>query len=286
MNQWINCYKRFICCNSNISGQRTKQQAKMKLTASSSGDSSTISTREMQLIVDKLKGERNRSSTKANYYGIWKKFNEFFIRLDEKPSTWEERLVLFVGYLVNENRKSSTIRSYISAIKSVLKDDGEELCENIYLLKSLTNACKLKNDKVCNRLPIRKGLLNLILAEIPKLFKSDQPYLILLYRTLLITAYFGLFRIGEVTKSIHVILAKDIHIGKNKDKLMFVLHSSKTHWFDVKPQVVKISGKEIKGAEGKGISRLPSTRQANFFTILSVSDAERICNSSRIAKKE
>ena len=81
----------------NISGQRTKQRTKMNSAASLSGDSSTISTREMQLIVDKLKCERNRSSTKANYYGIWKKFNEFFIRLDDKPSTWEERIGTLCG---------------------------------------------------------------------------------------------------------------------------------------------------------------------------------------------
>ena len=55
------------------------------------------------------------------------------------------------------------------------------------------------------------------------------------------TTYFGLFRIGEVTTSDHVILAKDVHMGKNKKKLMFVLHSSKTHWKDSKPQIVKIS---------------------------------------------
>ena len=199
----------------------------------------------MQLIVNRLKGERNRSSTRANYYGIWKQFNEFFIRLDTKPQTWEERLVLFVGFLIDQNKKSNTIKSYISAIKSVLKDDGEDLNEDVYLLKSLTNACRLKNDHVSNRLPIRKNLLQLMVAEVGNLFETPQPYLTLLYQTIFTTAYFGLFRIGEVTKSQHVVLAKDVHIGKNKNKLMFLLHSSKTHWFDSKPQVVKISSSEI-----------------------------------------
>ena len=64
------------------------------------------------------------------------------MRLDTKPSTWEERLVLFVRFLIQQRRKSTTIRSYISAIKSVLRDDGEELNEDIFLLKSLTRACK------------------------------------------------------------------------------------------------------------------------------------------------
>ena len=58
----------------------------------------------MQNIVDKLKYEQNRSSTQANYYSIWKKFNQFFIQLDVKPNSWEERLILFVGYLINNDK--------------------------------------------------------------------------------------------------------------------------------------------------------------------------------------
>ena len=76
------------------------------------------------------------------------------------------------------------------------------------------------------------------------LFQQDKvcnKYLIKMYHALFVTTYFGLFRIGEVTTSDHVILAKDVHMGKNKKKLMFVLHSSKTHWKDSKPQIVKIS---------------------------------------------
>ena len=75
----------------------------------------------------------------------------FFIRLDHKPDNLEDRLTLFVGYLVENKKKSSTVRSYILAIKSVLKDDGIDLCEDRYLLTSLTSACKYKNDRVTTR---------------------------------------------------------------------------------------------------------------------------------------
>ena len=36
--------------------------------------------------------------------------------------TWEQRITLFVAYLVKEKKKSSMIKSYISAIKAVLAD--------------------------------------------------------------------------------------------------------------------------------------------------------------------
>ena len=199
----------------------------------------------LQNIVDRLKTEKNRSSTKKTYYAIWKKFNQFFIRLDRKPKSWEETLTLFVGFLIENNRKSTTIRSYISAIKSVLIEDGEELNENRVLLNSLTRACRIKNDVVTTRLPIRKGLLQLILHNVHRVFDSNQPFLVNLYRTLFSTAYFGLFRVGELTESQHVVKAKDVHIAVNKKKLMFVLHSSKTHGKDKKPQIIKITSSQL-----------------------------------------
>ena len=50
---------------------------------------------------------------------------------------WTERLNLFVGYLVNNNKKSSTVKSYISAIKAVLFDGGVEIKEDSVLLAAL-----------------------------------------------------------------------------------------------------------------------------------------------------
>ena len=210
--------------------------------AKSSSTASSLSTAAIMNIVDKLKFGRNRSTTRTAYYNVWRIFNQFFIRLDTKPRSWEERLVLFVGYLIERKRKSSTIKSYISAIKSVLKEDGEELNEDTFLLTSLTRACKYQNDQVHTLLLIRKGLVNLLFESIPKIFGSQQPYLVCLYRAMIVTAYFGLFRIGEITESNHTIKAKDVHIGRNKNKLMFILHTSKTHWTNVNPQIVKICG--------------------------------------------
>ena len=61
--------------------------------------------KDIENIVDQLKHQRNRLSTRKNYYCVWKQFNQFFIRLDKKPDNWEERLILFVGYLVHQNKK-------------------------------------------------------------------------------------------------------------------------------------------------------------------------------------
>ena len=94
----------------------------------------------------------------------------------------------------------------------------------------------------------------MLIKSLPKIYKSaSQPYLITLYSAMLATAYFGLFRISEITYSPHVVKAVDVHIGLNKKKLMFVLHTSKTHGRDSKPQIIKIKEKGRETSTGHAI---------------------------------
>ena len=212
---------------------------------------SQLSTNSIELIVEELRNEQHRDSTKRNYYTVWKLFNKFFLRLDYKPDTWEKRIILFLGYLIQTRKQSSMVKSYLSAIRAVLKSVNVNLNEDIYLISSLTKACRLKNDRVRHRLPIQKGLLKLILARLREEFNdSNLPYLATLYQTLFITAYFGLFRVGELTKGSHPVLAADVHIGQNKQKFLFVLRSSKTHTKGNKPQMVKISSTRSLAHQG------------------------------------
>ena len=73
---------------------------------------------------------------------------------------------------------------------------------------------------------------------------KNQPFLSLLYRTILSVGYHGLFRIGELTVSPHVIKFKDVFMANNKPKALLALRTSKTHWLDDPPQTVKISALE------------------------------------------
>ena len=126
----------------------------------------------------------------------------------------------------------------------MLKEDGIELSEDSYILNSLTKACRYHNDHVRVKLPIRRDLLNALLKQINVTFlecENPQPYLAKLYRAMFATSYYGLLCIREVADGDHPILARDVFIGVNKDKLKFILRTSKTHWLDVEPQIVKIS---------------------------------------------
>ena len=137
------------------------------------------------------------------------------------------------------------IRSYISAIRAMLKNGGYVLNEDKVLLNLLTRACKLNNDHLKTRFPIKQGLLYMIMDQIRNIF-DKQPYLSCLYQAIFITGYYGLFRVSKLMKtpSGHQVRAKDLHIGKNKNKLLFVLHTSKAHTKGMKPQLIKITSEK------------------------------------------
>ena len=199
----------------------------------------------MLRILDSLKNQKNRESTKRNYISVWRQFNKFLIKLDNRPEFWEDRVSLFAAFLIHNGIQSSTLKSYISAIKGILKDDGYCWNENRILLNTLTKACKVINDRVRTRLPIKQNLLEILLFELEQKY-MDQPYLECLYKTIFMFAYYGLFRIGELTTGNHPIKAKDVHIAQNKNKLLVILYSSKTHSLGSIPQEVKISAKNCR----------------------------------------
>ena len=240
-NKIINEYN-----NSFITGQRRQFTKYAESTGSkSSSTSSKISSSHINNILERLKGQQTRKSTSDNYLGIWRNLNKFLLDLDCKLlSSWEEKTALFGAYLVDKGVQSSTLKSYFSAIKHILKLDGYIWDDNKILLNSLVRSCKLENDTVKTRLPIQKGLLEMLLFEINRKYTSksnQQPYLVSLYQAIFCLAYYGMMRVGELALGNHSIKACNIHVGNNKDKILIVLYSSKTHGKESRPQKVKIS---------------------------------------------
>ena len=217
---------------------------------SSDGQSScnsTISANSMLRILDQLKSKSCRQSTNSNYLSIWRSFNKFVIRLDVKPDKWEDRVSLFIAHLIDNGIQSSTIKSYVSAIKKVLTVDGYDWSDKLIELNTLIKACKLVNDRVKTRLPIKGNLLELLLFEVERRWAGKQIYLKTMYKVLFSIAYYGLFRIGELCKSRyadHTIHACNVHVGVNKEKILVILFTSKKHGLETYPQKVKITSSQ------------------------------------------
>ena len=58
--------------------------------------------------------------------------------------------------------------------------------------------------------------------------------------------YYGLMRVGEITQSQHILKACNVHMARNKNKLLLILYSSKTHDKANRPQKIKITANDIE----------------------------------------
>ena len=98
------------------------------------------------------------------------------LKLDHNPELWEDRATLFIGYLTDNGMQSSTVKSYVSAIKATLILDGYKWNDDLVLVRSLAKACRLVNDTVHTRLPIHCGLLEMILFEVQQYFSRKNQW--------------------------------------------------------------------------------------------------------------
>ena len=213
----------------------------------------------MMELIESFKCSQNRCSTILNYQVIWRHFNRFILSLDVIPDLWEESASLFAAHLVHEGVQSSTLKSYVSVIKFTLSVDGYEWNDELVKLNIMARACRLKNDRIRVRLPIKKIFLEIILFKISRMFHGDdkkgpQPYLEKMYLSLLLLGYYGMMRIGELTKGEHTLRAKDIHIGFNKKKLLLILFTSKTHGCESQPQEIKITANSLSKQQNEDFS--------------------------------
>ena len=205
----IHCYGNVILY---FKGGRIVLEKPSKCLVSSHSDgsfSSRISTKHMDMVVQKVISKQTRDSTAKTYLSIWRQFNKFILQLDVLPHTWEHRTTLYMAYLVEKGSQSSTIKSYVSAIKKLLMMDRYKWKDSDVLLHSLTKACRLISNRVSTRLPIHCSLLEMILFEVERIYhRAGQPYLVHPYKAIFVISYYGMMRIGEVTDSPCVLKAK------------------------------------------------------------------------------
>ena len=133
-------------------------------------------------------------------------------------------------------------------MRNVLAEDGVSLSKHNFVIHSLTRACRICNDKLVTRLPVHRDLVKMIIKQVHIwALDSGQLYLGKLYKAMIVSAYYGMLRIGEITRSPHCLLATNTHIATNKKKILFILFSSKTHGKGQKPQMIKITSTLGKG---------------------------------------
>lgn len=181
------------------------------------------------------------NSTSATYHSIWRNFLLFLEGFKNLPKDWEQKMVMYAAHLGNEGNTAPTVSSYMSAIRYKLRKDGVEIPDKNFEIASIIRTCKIKNNRVFYRCGINKVMMKDLVACLDRLYKQEgQTYLYYLYRAMLWTAYYGMFRISEITDSNHVLKTQDVKESINKRKFLCVLRSSKTHKKSDFPHTVHI----------------------------------------------
>ena len=154
-------------------------------------------------------------------------------------------------------------------IKHTVVDNNYDWDDSKVLLGTLTQACKVINDRLTVRLPISCSMLELLLFELKRELNS-QCYLQIMYMALFAMGYYRLMRIGELTtnEGKHTVKAADVHMALNKKKLLIVLYSSKTHSKASRPQKIKIiANKDEKTGSYAHRHFCPHTLIHNFIEV-------------------
>lgn len=187
----------------------------------------------------------NKKSTKRTYRSHYLAFTRFLLSLDNMPELVDDQLALFVAYRTQKGDYGSTIESYLSGIRSMLALDGIQINTRTTRLRALIKACKYKNDRVIQRMPIKENMLVRIVRQVDLMF-HNQPYLSSLYRCMMVLGYFGMLRVGEMAQGDHPVRARDIHLNYEKKKVQIILRTSKTHGLGDQPQYIKFDTHDSK----------------------------------------
>lgn len=156
------------------------------------------------------------------YRRSWDSFLNFLLlhKIPLKFPYSENLVILYIINLCKQNLKSSTIRSYLTAIACVHKLYSAPDPTSTYLVSRL-----LKGNEQINKyptqklLPINKPLLYRIISVLPKLLPAYDANL---FTSLFLLAYFFCLRSGEIVKSqssSHTIQLQDLSISHSPPPL-------------------------------------------------------------------
>lgn len=122
----------------------------------SSSDSSKISAEYFEQVLEELEMRAVEDSTLKVYISAWHAMNNFYIKLDNKPKPYKQRVALFVAYMIKKRYDPQTIRTYISGIKYVLRNILHlEIKDVDFTFMALIKGARYKNNKQRLRLPIK-----------------------------------------------------------------------------------------------------------------------------------
>lgn len=126
-------------------------------------------------------------------------FQQFRHEVGLQPS-WpapSEHVAAFIAFLSLKGKAPSTITSYISAVAFFHKLKGWADPSQNFIVQKLREGCRRRNQQSDTRRPITLDLLDKICQVTGSIAKSNLEAS--LFRAAFVLAFFGFFRVGELT---------------------------------------------------------------------------------------
>ena len=119
------------------------------------------------------------------------------------------KIMLYIGFLSNRPVAPATMSTYISAIGYVHRIRGHYDPTSHPAVQKMLAATHKLNPRVDTRLPITIIILKRLVSALND--TVSNPYIRLLFHAMYIIAFFGLMRVGEITRAKNGVVALYLH---------------------------------------------------------------------------
>lgn len=144
------------------------------------------------------------NSTVLGYKRAWvlfdtcmKQMNISFLGFASLPLSISQ-IMTFIGYLSLSGYAPASIMTYVSALGYIHKIKGVVDPTGSYMVQKLLAAILKVNNKQDSRLPITRNILFSLVSSLRH--TSTSSYFTALFRAMYTVSFFGLMRMGEVTR--------------------------------------------------------------------------------------
>ena len=154
------------------------------------------------------------AGSRRSYQRAWINFRQFYPQFhgsDDPPLPVPPTcLPLFISYLTFRKLALSTITSYLSAISYVHKLRGLHDPTKSFLIQKLLTALS-RRQPVDIRLPVTRPVLHELVRALS--FTNSSAFQRSLFSALFLVAFYGLFRIGELTTKSNLFASSVVQFG-------------------------------------------------------------------------
>lgn len=151
-------------------------------------------------------------------------------------------LTLFLSFCFEKGLSPKSITTYFAGINYFHKLQGHIDLNSIFAVNKILEGCRRSRASRDKRTPLTKPILVAICNQLSTV--CYDAYEMKLFTALFTLAYFGLFRVSELTanrsyQGDRAILISDISIGQNKQSIVICLRHYKTNQYG-RPVFIKL----------------------------------------------